>query len=450
MAASSLLRRAPLSSPNPATPVSYLYITATDLVLLLVSIVVSALCSGLEIAFVSSNKLYIELERKRGAIWARLVSVLLKRPARVIGALLVGNNIALVLYGIVMAKVLEPWLRGLHQGEVFVLVAQTVLSTLLILVVGEFLPKAVFRIDPNRMLGVFALPLQVLFIILWLPMMLMTGISELILRAFGVKSKPGQVAFGRIDLDEFLKEATNNQPSDATMDAEVEYFRNTLELSNTKVRELMVPRAEIEAIEVDETTERLHKRFVDTGMSKLLVYKGSIDNIIGYVHGYELFRQPRSIRSVMRPVNFIPGTMPADEVLQMFIKQRTHMAVVVDEFGGTAGMLTMEDVVETIVGDIEDEHDTPGEMEERLGPNEFLFSARVEVAHLVEAYRLAIPESEEYDTLAGYILHSTGEIPEQGQVIELPPFRFTVAQVVHGRVDLVRVEVTDADAGFLT
>ena len=423
-------------------------ITGTDLFLLVLSLAVSALCSGLEIAFLSSNKLYVELERKRGAIWARLVSGLLRRPARVIGALLVGNSIALVLYGIVMAKMLAPWLHSFGFGGAFVLVSQTVLSTLLILVVAEFLPKAVFRIDPNRALSVFALPLHVLYIILWLPMMVMTGLSEAILRLFGVPTKPGQVAFGRIDLDDFLKDVGTNQPSNANMDAEVEYFRNTLELSNTKVRELMVPRAEIVTIHVEDNVEVLRQRFIESGMSKLLVYKESIDNIIGYVHGYELFRRPRSIRGVMRPVNFIPGTMPADEVLQMFIKQRTHVAVVVDEFGGTAGMLTMEDVVETIVGDIEDEHDTPEEVEERLGPDEFLLSARTEVAHLIETYRLAIPESEEYDTLAGYILHSTGEIPAQGQVVELPPFRITIAQVVHGRVDLVRLEVMDADTGY--
>lgn len=411
--------------------------------------VVSALCSGLEIAFVSSNKLYIELERKRGAIWARLVSVMLKRPGRVIGALLVGNNIALVLYGILMAQLLEPWLRGFALGHVFVLVAQTSISTLIILIFAEFLPKVLFRIDPSRSLGFFAIPLQVLYIVLWLPMMVMTGMSEVILRLFGIPSKPGQVAFGRIDLNDFLKDVGNGQTNATTMDAEVEYFRNTLELSNTKVRELMVPRAEIEAMEVDDPVEDLRQRFIDSGMSKLLIHKDNLDNILGYVHGYELFRNPRTIRAVMRPVNFIPGTMPADEALQMFIKQRTHVAVVVDEFGGTAGILTMEDVVETIVGDIEDEHDTLEEVEERLGPNEFLFSARMEVAHLIEAHRLNLPESEEYDTLAGYIMHTTGTIPDQGQVLELAPFRFTIAQVVHGRMDLVHMEVTDPELGFL-
>jgi putative hemolysin len=421
----------------------------SDLVLIVISVVVSALCSGLEIAFLSSNKLYIELERKRGAIWARLISPLLKRPERVIGALLVGNNVALVLYGIAMAELLEPWLRTYGMGEALVLVSQTLLSTMVILVLAEFLPKALFRIDPNGALSVFTVPLQVLYVVMWTPMMIMTGISALILRLFGVKSANAQLVFGRIDLDEFLKEVSSDGIKRTHLDAEVEYFRNTLELSNIKVRELMVPRAEIEAIDVDSTTDELHQLFVSSGMSKLLIYKDSIDNIIGYVHGYELFRHPKSIKAVMRPVNFIPGTMPADEVLQLLIKQRNHVAVVVDEFGGTAGMLTMEDVVETIVGDIEDEHDTPQEVEERLGPDEFLFSARIEVSHLREAHRLAIAESEEYDTLAGWLMHSTGELPEQEQVIDLGPYRITVAQVEHGRIDLLRLQVLDPELGYL-
>lgn len=420
----------------------------TDLLLIGGSIIISALCSGLEIAFVSANKLYLELERKRGAIWARLIGVLQQRPARVIGALLVGNNIALVVYGVLMAKALEPVLVRFGMGPVLVLAVQTTVSTLVILVLAEFLPKALFRLDPNRVLKVLAVPLLMLYVVLWPAMMLMTGLSELVLLMLRLRSKPGQVVFGRIDLDEFLREMSAGQGKEHPLDAEVEYFRNTLELSSIKVRELMVPRARIEAIDVEESVELLHRRFVDTGMSKLLVYKDSIDNIIGYVHGYELFRHPRTIRALLRPVNFIPGTMPADEVLQLFIKQRTHVAVVVDEFGGTAGMLTMEDVVETIVGDIEDEHDTPEDIEERIGPDEFLFSGRLEVAHLREVHRIDIPDSTEYDTLAGYLLHRTGDLPEQGQVVDLPPFRITVAQVLHGRIDLVRLQVLDP-SGYL-
>lgn len=422
--------------------------STTDLLLILAAMAVSALCSGLEIAFVSSNKLYIELQRKQGAIWARMVAGLLRRPARVIGALLLGNTVALIVYGILMARVLDPWLRGIHPGELFVLVSSTVLSTLLILVVSEFLPKALFRLDPNGILAAFALPLRVLYALFWAPMMVFTGLSELLLRLFGIRQKPGQTAFGRIDLDEFLREVSDSTPANKDLDAEVEYFRNTLALSETKVRERMIPRAEIEAIDVESSVQELHRRFVETGLSKLLVYKDSIDNIIGYVHGYEMFRRPRSIRAILRTVNFIPGTMPADEALQLFTKQRTHVAVVVDEFGGTAGMLTIEDVVETIVGDIEDEHDEGELVEERLGPNEFVLSARLEVAHLAEAYGLVFLDAEEVDTLAGYILHHTAGLPAQGQVLEIGPFRITIAQVNRGRIDLVNLVVTDPGQGL--
>lgn len=423
-------------------------LTTGSLLLLLVVVLVSALSSGLEIALLSSNKLYIELQRKQGALWAKITAALLKKPARVISALLVGNTIALVIYGILMAQVLEPPLRTLYPHEGFVLAVQTLLSTLIILVLGEFLPKAIFRMDPNGALTVFAMPLGVIYIVLWLPTVLLSGLSEGVLRLVGVKPNLGRAGFGRIDLDAFLQEVSEASPDGQEVEAEVEYFRNTLELSNTKVRDLMVPRAEIEAIDVEEPVAVLAKRFQATGLTKLLVYKEGIDNVIGYVHSYEMFKQPRSIRSILRTVNFIPGTMPADEVLRIFTKQRTHIAVVVDEFGGTAGMLTIEDVVETIVGDIEDEHDDEDTVEERLGPSEFLFSGRVEVEHLVEEYGLKLPESEAYDTLAGYIMHRTGTVPDTGETVEDGPFLFTIAQVSHGRIDLVNLHVRDLDHGF--
>ena len=424
-------------------------LTSTDLFLIILAMAVSALCSGLEIAFVSSNKLYIELQRKQGAIWAKLVGSLLVRPARLIGALLVGNNIALVIYGIVMARVMEPSLRELWPHEAFVLITQTTVSTLLILVLSEFIPKALFRLDPNGALTVFAIPLTVLYFVLWIPMMLMTGISELVLRVFGVRTRPGQTVFGRIDLNEFLKEVSDSSPAIGDLEPEVEYFRNTLELSNTRVRDMMVPRAEIEAMDVEESVATLHKRFSETGLSKILIHKDSIDNIIGYVHSTDLFRRPRNIRAVLRPVSFIPGTMPADQVLQMFTKQRSHVAVVVDEFGGTAGLLTIEDVVEAIVGDIEDEHDLWENVEEQLGPGEFLFSGRTEVSHLVEAHGLRVPANDEYDTLAGWVIFATGGLPRQGDELSVGPFRLTIAQVSHGRIDLVRLKVIDPKAGLV-
>ncbi|MEO8066298.1 MAG: hemolysin family protein [Flavobacteriales bacterium] len=422
--------------------------TPTDLTLLIAAVLLSALSSGLEIAFVSANKLYVELQRKQGDLGARMLAGLYRRPHRVIGALLVGNNIGVVVYSLMLAKVLDPWLRNIYPHEWFVLAGSTIISTLLILVSAEYLPKSVFRIDPNGILGVFAVPLQLLYVILWLPMMVFTGLSELVLRLIGVRTKPGQPVFGRIDLDEFLKQVSESTPADKDMDAEVGYFRNTLELSNTKARDRMVPRADIEAIDVDSEVPQLQKRFSDTGLSKLLVYKDGIDNIIGYVHGYEMFRRPRTVRSVMRPVNFIPGTMPVDQVLQLFTKQKAHVAVVVDEFGGTAGMLTIEDVVETIVGDINDEHDLGEVVEEKLGEHEYLFSGGVEVEHLVAQYDLDIPVDEDFGTLAGWILHHTEELPEQGAVLEIGPFRLTIAQVGHGRIDLVRLLVADPSSGL--
>ena len=229
----------------------------------------------------------------------------------------------------------------------------------------------------------------------------------------------------------------------------MEYFRNTLQLSNTKVREVMVPRADIEALDVEEPIAELSRRFLATGLTKLLVHKEGIDNIIGYVHSYEMFKQPRSIRAILRPVNFIPGTMPADEVLRLFTKERTHIAFVVDEFGGTAGMLTIEDVVESIVGEIEDEHDDEDSVMERISPTEFVLSARLEVAYLVAEFGFNLPESEEYDTLAGYIMHSTGTVPEPGEIVEDGPFRITITNVSHGRIDLVNLVVKDVEMGFV-
>lgn len=429
---------------KPSPPV-----TTTDLLLILASLAFAALCGGLEIAFVSSNKLYIELHRKQGAIWARVIAGLFSKPARVIGALNVGTNIALVVYGLVMARMMEPWLRVFLPNEALVLLVQTTLSTILILVVGEFIPKALFRLDPNGILSLMAVPLRVLYIVLWLPMILITGLSELLLRVFGIRTKPGQVAFGRIDLDEFLKEVSDNSPAADHLEPEVEYFRNTLELSETRARDVMVPRAEIVAVDVEDSVPDLHKRFTETGLGKMLIYKDSIDNIIGYVHSNEMFRRPRSIRSVMRPVNFVPGTMTADQVLQLFTKQRNHVAVVVDEFGGTAGLLTIEDVLETIVGDIEDEHDLGENVEEKVGEHEFLFSGRIEVAHLAEAHGINLPQSDDYDTLAGWILQTTGGLPQQGREVTIGPFRVVVAQVNHGRIDLVRLKVADPAEGLL-
>ena len=259
------------------------------------SIAISALCSGLEVALVGSSKLYLELERKRGAIWARVLGDMLQRPSRVVGTLLVGNAVAFVLYGVVFTSVMGQMLPILNQGAAFELVVRVVIGTVVVLILGEFLPKLLFRMDPDRALSLFAIPLRVIYTVFWLPMMVVTSMGEGILRVFGVRGTSGQEAFGRVDLDEFLNDISNVPKGDESLDAEVEYFRNTLELSKIKVRDLMVPRAEIEAIQVDESVQTLQSRFAENGMSKMLVYKESIDKILGYVHGYELLPKQEQV-----------------------------------------------------------------------------------------------------------------------------------------------------------
>lgn len=419
-----------------------------DLVLILVTIIFSALFSGLEIAFVSSNRLAVELERKQGNVAGRLLAGLMKNPARVIGTLLVGNNIAMVFYGILMAKVLEPLLVQTGMGEALILLCQTIISTLIILVTAEFLPKALFRIDPNGILKVFALPLRVFYFLLWLPMMLMISLSELVLRAVGIEMVTEEAAFGRVDLDHFLEQASRSNGQEEELDTEIVYFRNALELSEEKARDGMVPRAQIEAVSVDDPVDEVLKRFVETGYSKLIVYKENIDDIVGYVHSYDMFRRPRYTRSILRPVNYLPASMPAGEVLRMFSNQRTHVAVVVDEFGGTAGIITMEDLLESIVGDIEDEHDREELISELIDQDHYKLSASLSVDYMQDELKLNIPASDEYETLAGYILDNTEDIPNEGSDVMIGPFYVSILKVDNSRIDLVELKVQDTEQGY--
>lgn len=425
-------------------------VTLSQAILIASALLLCALCAALEVAVTGSNKLFVELERQRGALWTRVLGNALQRPSQLMAALLVGNTIGLVLFCTALTHALARLIPLPSWHPAGRLAVWWSVAAALFVVTSEFLPRALARISPNHTLRVLAAPLRLIHLVFWLPTKVVTGIGTLVLRTTGARDRQAHVPLGRVDLKDLVKEVGEAADADGDLSSEVEYFRNTLALSDTKARELMVPRAEIEAVQVDSPIPLLQSRFVDTGLSKLLVYRRDIDDIIGYVHGYELFRKPKDIRSVLRPVNRIAGTMPADQVLQRFIRQRTHVAVVLDEHGGTAGMLTMEDVVETIVGDIDDEHDVEEMVEERTGPNEFVLSGRVHIAHLVATYRLAVPESDRYDTLAGYILHSTGTVPAAGAVIELPPFRITVVHLVHGRIDLVRLQVIDPAQGFLS
>tara|TARA_B110000046_G_scaffold40521_1_gene44887 strand:- start:35766 stop:37034 length:1269 start_codon:yes stop_codon:yes gene_type:complete len=414
--------------------------------IILSTLVFSAFFSGMEIAFVSANKLKIELDGKQGDLFAKIISNWLKRPSRFIGAMLVGNNIALVVYGIFMAKILEPKIAVFTESELGVLLIQTILSTLIILVTAEFLPKTLFRINPNLMLRFFAMPLFIIYWIMFLPMLLVIGISELLIKILSPQlSSEEDLNLGRIDLEHYLKEGTENTLSQEEVDHEIQIFQNALDFSKVKARECMIPRTEIVALEMDDDLEKLKDKFIETGLSKILIYKDNIDNIIGYTHSFELFKKPGSIKSILLPLPIIPMSMQANEILEIFIQQKRSIALVVDEFGGTAGIVTIEDIIEEIFGEIEDEHDKEALMETKINGHEFLFAARLEVDYLNNEYNLGLPESDNYETIAGLIIDTFESIPAMNEQIQKDQFVFTVKKVFQNKIDLVHLKVLEQD-----
>ncbi len=418
----------------------------TEFLIILLSLFFSAMFSGLEIAFISANKLKIELDNKLGFYNAKVLSFFNKNPSRFISTMLVGNNIALVIYGIFMAKVLEPFFYSFFFSEFTVFLLQTISSTLLILFVAEFLPKALFRINPNSILSVFAVPVVIIYYLLFPIIWISTTISNGVLKLFfGLENKDGELNFGLVDLDHYLKEATSQVDKDEEIETEVQIFQNALDFAKVKARECMVPRTEIEALEEGEDIETLKNRFYETGYSKILIYRESIDNIIGYTHSFELFKKPRKIKEILLPIPVIPESMPASEILEFFTKEKKSVAVVVDEFGGTSGMVTIEDVIEELFGDIEDEHDNEDLIERKISDVEFLFSARLEIDYLNEQYKIGLPESEEYETLAGYIIHIHESIPQKGEKIETKDFVFNIRIVSKNKIELVYVLAKNRD-----
>jgi CBS domain containing-hemolysin-like protein len=410
---------------------------------ILATLILSAYFSGMEIAFITANRLKIELETKQGSVFARITSGFLRKPSQFIGTMLVGNNIILVIYGILMAMLLEPIMRDYGFSEFSILLVETIISTVIILFVGEFIPKSLFRINSNETLTFLAIPNYIVFVILWLPMYFMVGLSEFLIRVvFRVDVGKQEIAFGRVDLDDYIRElAENAEDSDAELDHEIKIFQNALDFKEVKARDCMVPRTEIVAVEIETSLGKVRDLFVKTGHSKLLVYRDNIDNIIGYIHAVELFHRPDSIKRLIVPVIIIPETISAKEVLQIFIKQNKSLAVVVDEFGGTSGMLTIEDIIEQIFGDIEDEHDTEDFLEEQVDERTFHFSARLEIDYLNKKYKLDLPEDDNYETLAGLIIHEYEDIPELNRVIDLGDFRFTITAATNVRIETVKLQL---------
>jgi CBS domain containing-hemolysin-like protein len=416
------------------------------IILILVSMLFSAFFSGMEIAFVSSNKLRIEIDRKQKKAFAAMVRFFTKQPSRFIATMLVGNNIALVIYGIAFAMLLEEPLRNIlgRNAEVALLLVQTLISTLIILLTAEFLPKTLFRINPNNSLRLLSLPIMLFYVILYPVTLLTIGISNFTMK-YLLRVKPDREAaepvFGKVDLDHFLTDVKPEQTDDGEETGDLKIFKNALEFSRLKVRECMIPRTEVIALEVDASLEDLSERFIETGLSRILIYSDTIDNVIGYVNSKDLFKKPGKIKSYLKSIQIVPETLPVNKLLTGFIKDGKSIALVVDEFGGTSGLITTEDIIEEIFGEIEDEHDSSDLVDSQLGENHFLLSGRHEIDYLNEKYKLDIPASEEYDTLAGYIIYHYESIPEKDTSVELDNFLITITDVSSTRIEEVELKV---------
>jgi len=394
---------------------------------------------------VSSNKLKIELDKKRDTFSSKIIDIFTRNPGQYIVTMLVGNNIALVVYGMTMAIVLEPVFFALTDSEITVFVLQTILATLLILLVAEFLPKALFLLKSNLALNVFAVPL-LFFYILFYPVSKATiGISNFLLKyVLKVKTTAGKEksTFGKTDLDHLVRESNEDLHEDDDIKNDIRIFQNALDFSSIKLRECKVPRPEILAFELNTSVDEIKQAFVETGYSRILIYKDTIDNVIGYVNSKDFFKNPTNARDVINRIIIVPETMPANKLLSLFIKEKKSIAVVVDEFGGTAGMVTIEDIMEEIFGEIEDEHDTTELEERQISENEFIFSGRLEIDYLNEKYKLDIPKSDDYETLAGFILYHHESIPKTNQKITVNPFSFKILKMTKTKVDLVKMEIT--------
>lgn len=414
--------------------------------LILVSILFSAFFSGMEIAFVSSNKLRIEIDRKQKKAFAALVSFFTKHPSRFIATMLVGNNIALVIYGIAFAMLLEDPLRNIlgQNAEAALLLVQTLISTLLILLTAEFLPKTLFRINPNNSLRLLSLPIMLFYAILYPVTILTIGISNFTMK-YLLRVKPDKAdsepVFGKVDLDHFLTTVQREQDVDGEETGDLRIFKNALEFSGLKVRECMIPRTEVIALEVDSSLEDLAERFIESGLSRILIYRDTIDNVIGYVNSKDLFKKPQKIKSHLKEIQIVPETLPVNKLLTGFIKEGKSIALVVDEFGGTSGMITTEDIIEEIFGEIEDEHDSSDLIEKEIEKNHFLLSGRHEIDYLNEKYFLGIPVSDEYDTLAGYILYHLESIPEKDTTLQIDNFLIVITDVSSNRIEEAELKV---------
>ena len=411
---------------------------------ILISLAFSAFFSGMEISYVSANKLRLELDKKDKSLTSKILDVFFHNPNQFISTMLVGNNIALVVYGLQMAILLEPWIAHFVDQEALIVLIQSIISTILILFTGEFIPKTIFKIDPNFFLRLFAVPLYIIYIVLYPVSKFSSLLSFLILKLAGVKNlkDSGVYTLGKVDLDYFIQQSIEDAPQDSDMDTEVKIFQNALEFSNVKVRDCIVPRTEIVACDKHVTTDELRSRFIETGLSKILIYDHNIDNIIGYIHSSELFKHPDHWLEQLCKVSIVPETMAANKLMRVLMQEKKSLAVVVDEFGGTSGIVTLEDLVEEIFGEIEDEHDMKREVARKISENEYLLSGRMEIDAINEMFGLDLPESDDYVTIAGLILHYYQKFPKLNESIEYGKYTFKIVKATATKIELVRMKVS--------
>ena len=420
----------------------------TPLVIALIALLCSAFFSGMEIAFVSSNKVRAEIEMARGGIINRILNTYYSNREMFISTLLIGNNIANIVYSMAMAKLLTIPLGQWLHNEAALLMAQTLIATLIILLFGEFVPKTIFRINPNASLRTASIPLFMIYCVLYPISRFTEWLSAILMKAFGIKIDTTRVRQLTVDeLDAYLQENIDKREDEnKTVEREVKIFENALDFSDTRLRDCMVPRNEIVAIDVDDTTrDDLVKLFSRSGLSKIVVYKESIDDVIGFIQVSELFVTDVDWKKRLKPVVFAPETLLARKMMQQLMGEKRSMAIVLDEFGGTSGMVTLEDLVEEIFGEIEDEHDRNRLIAKQINEKTYEFSGRMEIEEINERFHLDIPESDDYQTIAGYLLNENEAIPNEGEVFDLPPYRFTVERKTAARIELIRVEILDEE-----
>ncbi|HBK71572.1 MAG TPA: hemolysin [Flavobacteriaceae bacterium] len=411
-----------------------------QLIIIIFSILLSAFFSGMEIAFISANKMHIELEKKKAGFLSKTLTKLTEKPSKFITTMLVGNNIALVVYGYFMGELLMPFLKPYLANDFFILLVQTLISTLIILVTAEFLPKAIFRIFANEALKIFAIPAYIFFLLFYVISDFIMFISDFVLRVFfNTKEDNAQLAFTKAELGNYINEQL--EISDEKVDSEIQIFRNALDFHNVRAREAMIPRTDIVAIDVKDSIKNLKNLFIETGLSRIIVYKNSLDDVIGYIHAFELYKNPKSIRSILLPIDSVPETMMINHILNELTKKQKSISIVIDEYGGTSGLITIEDIIEELFGDIEDEHDSTELLENIINDNVFEFSGRLEVDYINETYNLSLPKDDAYETIGGLIVDKTESIPQQGEIIEIDNFQFTIIKVSSSKIEDINLKV---------